>query len=224
MTDNMNRTDTYKACDAKYSADKALKLIRNRDYCNPRLRKHMSVIHVFAKENGLDPIREKMQVIESSLWGNYGEHVDILDAARDIKHSLRRINEKRGVMERREKRAQTRFAQMTSGEIGDHPTTLNKYDVVKVPTQGGFHYSVISEVTDSHVKCFPMTTASRKELVMIGSKSISMKDCGEEKYEGLRLSSAATVVKLEDAVKVYCGSVADNPNICNILDRVAAFS
>ena len=95
---------------------------------------------------------------------------------------------------------------------------------VKSPTEGGMHYSIISEINDEFVTCFPMTTASRKDLGLIGTRSVSLSDCGDDSYKGIRLTATATKVALKDAIRSYIGSVASNPHICEKLARVVSFA
>ena len=96
------------------------------------------------------------------------------------------------------------------------------YDIVKIPTQGGFHYSIVAEVTDDYVSCFPTTTASRRDLENMGCRSLSLTDSGLSRFQGIRLTSSEVKIPIDIPRKSYKGSVADNAFIKKALSRMMA--
>jgi len=210
---------------AKYAAKKLLKTFKKNDLDNPRLVDYLSTILIFAEDSCIPKLKARAQRVINYLMTRQGIFEDILEAVRKIEEQISKANEKRRVMEIRHNVSCSYYRKkLAESDYAECPAKLNVYDVVKVPTMGGMHYSIISEINDEFVTCFPMTTASRKDLGLIGAKSVSLSDCGDERYEGIRLSASATKVSLRDAIRSYIGSVADNPQICEKLARVVSFA
>lgn len=219
----MERTHDVGA--AKYAAKKLLKIFKKNDLDNSRLVDYLSTILTFAEDSCIPKLKARTQRVINYLLTRQGIFEDILDAVRKIEEQISKANEKRRVMEVRHNVSCVYYRKKLTGpDYAECPARLNVYDIVKVPTMGGMHYSIISEINDEFVTCFPMTTASRKDLGLIGAKSISLSGCGDDRYEGIRLSASATKVSLQDAFRSYIGSVADNPQICEKLARVISFA
>ena len=53
---------------------------------------------------------------------------------------------------------------------------IHMYDVVMAPTEGGLHYSLVGDIVDDRMYCYPMTTTSKQNLKIIGRKHASMLD------------------------------------------------
>ena len=216
---------TYDVSAAKYAAKKLLKTFKKNDLDNPRLVDYLSTILTFAEDGFIPKLKARTQRVINYLLTRQGIFEDILDVVRRIEEQISKSTEKRRVMEVRQNVSCSHFRKrMTESDYSTCPSKLNVYDVVKVPTMGGMHYSIVSEINDEFVTCFPMTTASRKDLGLIGTKSVSLSGCGDDRYEGIRLSASATRVALQDAVRSYIGSVADNPQICERLAKVVSFA
>lgn len=215
---------TYDVGAAKYAAKKLLKTFKRNDLDNPRLSDYLSTILIFAENSCIPKLKARAQRVVNYLMTRQGIFEDILDAVRKIEEQISKSNEKRRVMEVRHNVSCSYYRKrLTELDYSTCPTKLNVYDVVKVPTMGGMHYSIVSEINDEYVTCFPMTTASRKDLGLIGTKSVSLSGCGDERYEGIRLSASATRIAIRDAIRSYIGSVADSPQICERLAKVVSF-
>ena len=217
----METTPTYSAAAIKYEAKKALRALKANDLGCPKLPRHFSRIMLFAEENNQPKIMEQSQRIVSFLQGADDSLQEIIRIMTAIHKEISAINEKRTVMGVREIHAQNQHAREKKDAMAKGPETLNRYDIVKVPTQGGWHKSIVTEVKDSVVTCFPITTASRGQLDMLRVRSISLSDCGEDRYKGTRLSASARRIPLEDAIPCYMGTVSGNPKICRIVDKVS---
>lgn len=216
---------TYDVGAAKYAAKKLLKTFKKNDLDNPRLANYLSTILTFAEDDCIPKLKARTQRVINYLLTRQGVFEDILDAVRTMEEQISKANEKRQVMKVRYNVSCYYYSKrLTESNYAECPAKLNVYDIVKVPTMGGMHYSIISEINDEFVTCFPMTTAKRKDLGLIGTKSVSLSGCGDDSYEGIRLSASATRVALEDAVRSYIGSVADNPQICEKLAKVVSFA
>lgn len=219
----MERTNDVGA--AKYAAKKLLKTFRKNDLDDPRLVDYLSTILTFAEDGFIPKLEARTQRVINYLLTREGIFEDILDAVCRIEEQISKANEKRRVMEARHNVSCNYYRKkLMESDYAECPAMLNVYDIVKVPTMGGMHYSIISEINNEFVTCFPMTTASRKNLGLIGTKSVSLSGCGDNRYEGIRLSASATKVSLQDAIRSYIGSVADNPQICEKLARVVSFA
>lgn len=216
---------TYDVGAAKYAAKKLLKSFKKNDLTSPRLADYLSTILVFAQDSCIPNLKSRAQRVVNYLLTGDGIFEDILETVRRLEEQITKASEKRRVMEIRQNVSCCYYRRsLAESDYSTCPSKLNVYDVVKVPTMGGMHYSIVSEINDDYVTCFPMTTASRKDLGLIGSKSVSLSGCGDDRYEGIRLSASATRVSVQDAIRSYIGSVADNPQICERLAKVISFA
>lgn len=216
---------TYDAGTAKYAAKKLLKNFKKNDLDNPRLVDYLSTILLFAEDSCIPKLKARAQKVTNYLMTRQGIFEDIFNAVKKIEEQIRTVNEKMRVMEVRHNVSCSYYRKkLMESDYAECPAKLNVCDIVKVPTMGGMHYSIISEINDEFVTCFPLTTASRKNLGLIGTKSVSLSGCGDDRYEGIRLTASATKVSLRDAIRSYSGSVADNPQICERLARVVSFA
>ena len=216
---------TYDVGAAKYAATKLLKTFKKNDLNNPRLVDYLSTILIFAEDSCIPKLAARTQKVINYFMSGQGLYDEIIELVRKISEQISKASEKRRVMEVRHNVSCGYYKKMlTESDYLACPAKLNVYDVVKVPTMGGMHYSIVSEINDEYITCFPMTTASRKDLGLIGTKSVSLSGCGDDRYKGVRLSASATRVAIQDAIRSYMGSVADNPQICEKLAKVVSFA
>ncbi len=216
---------TYDVGAAKYAATKLLKTFKKNDLNNPRLVDYLSTILIFAEDSCIPKLAARTQKVINYFMSGQGIYDEIIELVRKISEQISKASEKRRVMEVRHNVSCGYYKKMlTESDYLACPAKLNVYDVVKVPTMGGMHYSIVSEINDEYITCFPMTTASRKDLGLIGTKSVSLSGCGDDRYKGVRLSASATRVAIQDAIRSYMGSVADNPQICEKLAKVVSFA
>lgn len=221
----MENDKTYKTCDAKYAAKKALKAFKKNDLTDSRLADYLLTIYSFSDESKNPKLKERTQRVINYLTMGEGSFSDIVATIEKILEQLSIMNEKQSVMECRKRAASNHFRRsLATRTFEESPSELNVFDVIKVPTMGGMHLSVVADISDGMVTCYPMTTACRKDLGLIGTKSILLDSCEDERYDGVRITSAATRIPVEDARRSYAGSVANYPSISNILSKVAAFA
>lgn len=200
---------------AKYAAKKLLKSFRRGELNDPRMLDYLSTILFFSEGSCIPKLKTYADSVFKYLQTGEGRYNDVLDI----------VNEKRRVMERRYNMSRIYYQKsLAESECQHCPSKLNVYDVVKVPTMGGLHYSIVSEINDEYVTCFPMTTASSRDLALVESKSVSLSGCGDDSFDGIRISSSKTKIALQDALRSYVGSVADNPKICKKLARAISFA
>ena len=92
--------------------------------------------------------------------------------------------------------------------------TIQKYDVVKIPTQGGFHCSVVYDtICDDWLLCYPITTTSARSLRMLGNRSHILQNSGCPEYDGYKLSSAAAYVSKQNASYCKVGHIKNHDEI-----------
>ena len=220
----MIKENKFELGTAKYAARKLQSCFKRRDLTNPRLSDFLSTIHGFAEENELTKIKKGAMNVAMFLLKGHGEYKEVLEIVKEIKQQLYAMNEKRNVMLVRQISAGVRHKKKLSADAPVSHSAILPFDVVKVPTQGGMHLSIVWEVNDQYVVCFPMTTATRKDLSLFGVKSVSLSGCGDEKYEGVRLTESATQIAADIAARSYVESIADNPFICEKLAKVASLA
>lgn len=112
---------------------------------------------------------------------------------------LKKISEKKKIMSTREKKAS-----MSIHRENEQPrcNTLSVFDIIYTPTQGGNHYCIISDlIGNSMVRCFPITTASNRQLEMLGCQSVAISP-------ELRLSSNFILLDIERAKCRYINDKA----------------
>ncbi len=210
---------------AKYAAKKLLKSFRRGELNDPRMLDYLSTILFFSEGSCIPKLKTYADSVFKYLQTGEGRYNDVLDIVSEIKELISKSNEKRRVMERRYNMSSIYYQKrLAESECQHCPSKLNVYDVVKVPTMGGLHYSIVSEINDEYVTCFPMTTASSRDLALVESKSVSLSGCGDDSFDGIRISSSKTKIALQDALRSYVGSVADNQKICKKLARAISFA
>lgn len=221
----MKMNKTYNVGDAKYAAKKLLKSFKRNELDNPRLMHYLSTILIFAKDSCIPKLKKHTQGVINYLKTGQGLFEDYYEIVQRIEGQISKANEKRRVMEIRQNISCKYYRKrLAESDYSVCPSKLNVYDIIKVPTMGGMHYSIISEIHGEYIKCFPMTTANRKDLGLIGSKSISLSGCGDKRYEEIRISNSATRISHHDAIRSYVGTVADNQQICDRLSKIISLS
>lgn len=224
----MNNKRTYKSSDARYAINQIVKAYKNQQMNDPRVADQLEVIWHFASRCRMWPILNRVQAVMDILMGQSSAPANALWSSLSfLKLQIDGIHEKNRIMDVRESSARSRFFDrkgQAQPAAEDAPEQLKMYDVVKIPTQGGFHYSIVAEVKDDYVSCFPTTTASRRDLENMGCRSLSLTESGLERFRGIRLTSSEVKIPVDVARKSYKGSVADNDFIKNALSRMMAIA
>lgn len=220
----MNTKRTYKSSDARYAINQIVKAYKNQQMNDPRVADHLEVIWHFASRCRIWPILNRVQTVMDILMGQQSVPTNALwDSLSFLKNQIESIHEKNRTMDIRESNARSRFFDQKSKAqpaMENAPEQLKVYDVVKIPTHGGFHYSIVADVKDDYVSCFPTTTACRRDLENMGCSSLSLTGSGLERFRGIRLTSSEVKIPVDVARKSYKGSVADNAFIKNALYRM----
>ena len=218
---------TYKASDAHYAIGKLVKACRNREMNDPRTVDHLEVIWLFAKNCRMGQLMTNVLTVMDYLTGQSGMPADTLwKTLMSMKYQIERAKENILHMKRLENSARDVFfvKKRSTKKESLLPDKLQRYDVIKIPTPGGFHYSIVATVTDDYVSCYPTTTASRTELEHMGCRSLSLNGSGLEGFRGTRITTSEVKIPIENAKRSYKGSVAGNPFIANALARIETLS
>ena len=87
---------------------------------------------------------------------------------------------------------------------------LSLYDVVRIPTQGGMHYSVITNIKRKQVvECYPITSTNPHRLSLVGCDCYPLQ-CTSENGEQLFLTSSRIQIPYDAAAKSFIRKY-DNP-------------
>ena len=87
---------------------------------------------------------------------------------------------------------------------------LSLYDVVRIPTQGGMHYSVITNIKRKQVvECYPITSTNQQRLSLVGCDYYPLQTTSEN-GEQLFLTSSRIQISYDAAAKSFIRKY-DNP-------------
>lgn len=87
---------------------------------------------------------------------------------------------------------------------------LSLYDVVRIPTQGGMHYSVITNIKRKQVvECYPITSTNQQRLSLVGCDYYPLQSTSEN-GEQLFLTSSRIQIPYDAAAKSFIRKY-DNP-------------
>lgn len=134
-------------------------------------------------------------------------------------HSLIQTKkEKNAVMSKRESKARGELNKKMQ-QRQRRKTDLAVYDIVRVPTQGGWHHSVIVRIHRKRVECLPITTATEEQLSIIGCGYFKLKRT--KNGQPLYLTSSRTVIPYDTAACCY---VRPYENPAEIAEALSAFA
>ena len=166
----------------------------------------LSMITTFAKEEQLlNVFKQAKDCLNKAIRGM--EYVKSEDLKK-LKTLLQAKKEKVQVMAIREAKARYSYFNRMKNTTNKKDNLL-VYDVIKVPTQGGIHYSVVTSINDNFVECFPITTAKKSQLAKIGCQYYKLQ-CKTQDGGSLYLTNSRTKLPLHAAEKSYTHSY-DNP-------------
>ena len=189
---------------AIYSLKKMSKAAKKNELDYSSSINTMKEIRSYLREQELSSaVKSTQAVIRELTHHNLGKTFD--DNVNNILYSLERIKEKQQVMNLRRSKVWGYFVQESKRKNGE-VDSLKKYDMIYVPTQGGFHKCVISNVfKNDFVECYPLTTASQKNLKLLGCNFINVSFEGKDLF----LTSKRTSIPYFIAIKNYIGKWSD---------------
>lgn len=207
-----------KANDVLYQLQKLIKMLRKNNldkvYFSAKLKSMVEV----CKEYELKKEKKILFQLIGLLYEKELRKQYMLKKLEKLTKSFGSIVEKKKVMQYREASARVTFFSRTKQVLGS--TILQYGDVVKVPTQGGFHYSVVTNIQKDIVECYPLTTASNNDLKKIGVRSVAIDDFliidGIE--QNVRLTASKTCIPTKRAV---CNKIGTYANIERLRETIA---
>lgn len=173
--------------------------------------------------NSLD-LREEANLartISRELAGGIYSEKAVIQRIEHLISSFKKIKEKKLVMERREASARRSFFDKKKRKSVSPVNKLSLYDVILVPTQGGYHHCVISKIyQNERVVCYPMTTATAEDLDLIGCQSVKLEGSAYGRYQDTYITSSSTSIPYFAALNCYVGKLE---NIADVKDAIASF-
>lgn len=178
--------------------------------------KFMKQIVSYAKEN-------KLKKIEKLCWGVISKigcrkpAYTMIHELETIQQQLLTVKEKTQVMNRRENAARHYYYRsLNTASPAHHDLAL--YDIVRVPTQGGMHQSVVTKIGSNHIECLPITTATPDQLRMLGRKYYPLGQTTEG--QPLYLTNSMTTIPLHVATRSYVRSYENPAAISSALNML----
>lgn len=133
--------------------------------------------------------------------------------------TLKKIKEKKLVMECREASARRDFFSKGNKMRNTYQVkSLSLYDVILVPTQGGYHYSVVGKILQNDsVLCYPMTTGSLEDLERIGCQAIQLQSPSNGRFKDSYITSACASIPYYAALNCFVGKFDNTTDVKNAI-------
>lgn len=125
--------------------------------------------------------------------------------------TFKAIKEKEKVMECREARARVCFFKHSPSlkKNINCDVVLHCGDIVRVPSHGGMHYSIIANIKNETVECYPLTTGKKEDLDIINVKSMPISVLENGTQVDLRITSSKSLIPIRSAQQNKVGSYKD---------------
>lgn len=134
-------------------------------------------------------------------------------------YTLKKIKEKKLVMDCREATTRRRFK--TKGKKTrntNQVTSLSLYDIILVPAQGGYHYSVVGKIKQNDsVLCYPMTTGSSQDLEKLDCQAVLLQSPSNGRYKDSYITSAGSSIPYDAALSCYVGKFENTTEVKNAI-------
>jgi len=145
-----------------------IKRLESNDYSQAYVYNTLYALKQYMAENNLPDCEKRIKNVYYCFKGSRRLKVMVQNLTY-VRKTLLAIKEKNTVMARREADARANFFRKRKNSNVEE-RDLCKYDIIYVPTQGGYHYCVVMDVKKHYVECYPMTTASAADLDMLAVK------------------------------------------------------
>ena len=208
------KTDLNKAM---YMVKKMIKQIEKNTLEKEQTCKQLSLIVAFTREENLSSAQKIAKECLNKAVYNV-ESLNTIELKR-LMTLLQAKKEKVQVMAIREAKARYSYFNRLK-KTTNEKNNLLIYDVIKVPTQGGIHYSVVTNISDNIVECFPITTAKKSQLAKIGCQYYKLQ-CKTSDGGSLYLTNSKTKLPLHAAEKSYTHSYGNPAEIDKALLKFA---
>lgn len=213
------------ATEAIYNIKKCIKHIKSDDVDMSAIVTGLLKVRNYLYGISRKPLGDELREISRSLVGNLMDpRIAILRLGAVI-GELRKVREKNAVMRQRMCFADICYKNEVYRKKKRNwgcskVDSLSRYDVIYAPTQGGFHFCIVSDVVDGdHVIAYPMTTASKENLRAVGCRSYSLKGI-EGRHSCTSLTSAATMIPYKAALRSYVERLPVSPELERALSYV----
>lgn len=200
-----------------YMVKKMIKQIEKNTLEKELTCKQLSLIVAFTREENLSSAQKIAKDCLNKAVYN-AESLNITELKR-LMTILQAKKEKVQVMAIREAKARYSYFNRLK-KTTNEKNNLLIYDVIKVPTQGGIHYSVVTNISDNIVECFPITTAKKSQLAKIGCQYYKLQ-CKTSDGGSLYLTNSKTKLPLHAAEKSYTHSYGNPAEIDKALLKFA---
>ena len=213
------------ATEAIYNLKRCIKQIKSVDIDMNALVSGLQKVRQYLYGISRKALGDELRVISRSLVSDLIDHRIAVIRLDNVIRELKKIREKNCIMRQRRCQADMRFndegLRKKKRNWGcTEVDALSRYDVILAPTQGGFHFCIISDVEDGdHVIAYPMTTASNSDLNMLGCRSYSLKKIIGP-HSRTSLTSAATKVPFCTALRSFVEKLPYSPELEKALSYV----
>ena len=208
------KTDLNKAM---YMVKKMIKQIEKNTLEKELTCKQLSLIVAFTRDENLSSAQKIAKECLNKAVYNV-ESLNTIELKR-LMTLLQAKKEKVQVMAIREAKARYSYFNRLK-KTTKEKNNLLIHDVIKVPTQGGIHYSVVTNISDNIVECFPITTAKKSQLAKIGCQYYKLQ-CKTSDGGSLYLTNSKTKLPLHAAEKSYTHSYGNPAEIDKALLKFA---
>ena len=200
-----------------YMVKKMIKQIEKNTLEKELTSKQLSLVVAFTRDENLSSAQKIAKECLNKAVYNV-ESLNTIELKR-LMTLLQAKKEKVQVMAIREAKARYNYFNRLK-KTTNEKNNLLIYDVIKVPTQGGIHYSVVTNISDNIVECFPITTAKKSQLAKIGCQYYKLQ-CKTSDGGSLYLTNSKTKLPLHAAEKSYTHSYGNPAEIDKALLRFA---
>lgn len=200
-----------------YMVKKMIKQIEKNTLEKELTCKQLSLIVAFTRDENLSSAQKIAKECLNKAVYNV-ESLNTIELKR-LMTLLQAKKEKVQVMAIREAKARYSYFNRLK-KTTKEKNNLLIHDVIKVPTQGGIHYSVVTNISDNIVECFPITTAKKSQLAKIGCQYYKLQ-CKTSDGGSLYLTNSKTKLPLHAAEKSYTHSYGNPAEIDKALLKFA---
>lgn len=192
---------------AIFMVKKMIKQINTNAIDKDKSCQQLSAIVEFTTEANMSQALQMAQICLSKVQCNIYPK-SLLNSLYKLKSLLCVRKEKLRTMACREAKARANFFYEIKKIKDKHDLSL--YDVVRIPTQGGMHYSVITNIKRKQVvECYPITSTNQQRLSLVGCDYYPLQTTSEN-GEQLFLTSSRIQIPYDAAAKSFIRKY-DNP-------------
>ena len=132
------------------------------------------------------------------------------------------IKEKEKVMECREARARVCFFKHSPSQKKNINSDISLHcgDIVRIPSHGGMHYSIIANINKDIVECYPLTTGRKEDLDILNVKSMPISVLENGTLVDLRITSSKSLIPIRSAQQNKVGFYENTTYLNHVISCV----